>query len=256
MEYIIGAYSMDVQIAPLIKNRIESGHITGISVKGDGKYAEVTVGSRDKILLLAGLLADILVDNMKMHHMVSVIKRRYGHLSKKDRCDLLVETLKKLWCGAAGKDWKRQYIKSKVAICLLESDSQALMLDGVMRFRIRDEVEQWEKCLYCTEREIAERNEREEMIRLLRYYITTRESLIGFVSVDPAGEGGYVLHDSDGNEVAAPYDWEEECDRRASDVVLSYLIELSPASVDISQVKDKELRDVIAGVFTGRTKIQ
>lgn len=101
-----------------------------------------------------------------------------------------------------GQGLKRQYIKSKVAICLLKADSQALMLDGVMRFRIRDEVEQWEKCLYCTEREIAERNEREEMIRLLRYYITTRESLIGFVSVDPAGEGGYVLHDSDGNEVA------------------------------------------------------
>ena len=64
MEYIIGAYSMDVQIAPLIKNRIESGHITGISVKGDGKYAEVTVGSRDKILLLAGLplLVHIIMD--------------------------------------------------------------------------------------------------------------------------------------------------------------------------------------------------
>lgn len=37
MEYIIGAYSMDVQIAPLIKNRIESRAYYGHFGKGRRK---------------------------------------------------------------------------------------------------------------------------------------------------------------------------------------------------------------------------
>ncbi len=250
MEYLIGTYTMDVAIAPLIKSRIEKNHMAGMDVRDEGRFARVSASGREIILQLAGILTDIMVDNLQMHYIAALIQRRYFYLPKKERSGLLVGTLKKLWSRLDGNDWKRQYIKGKTAICLMESD--VIMLDGIMRFRIKDETADWERCLFETERELAENAEHEEMIRMLRSYVTMKESLIGFVSVDPLN-GGYVLHDSDGNEIAAPQDG-DGCDSRAKDVVLAYLIRLSPASVDISNVSDKELKSVIAGVFAGRTK--
>ena len=139
-------------------------------------------------------------------------------------------------------------MQDKLALCMYESKNGVIMLDGILRFRLKDEVMRWEKCLAEAYEAMCRRKERDDLIGILRYFVGMQEPAVEAVVIAKSKER-YVIADISGRII-------DECAGGESnaDEVLSRLIELAPASVDTSLMEQGELRDIIEMVFVERNK--
>lgn len=256
MKYIIGVSSMSVALRPLIENRLPvQGRLTGELCVGEqvGRYLAVETSGRQALFLLADILADIIIEHLQIRFLMAELNENYDYLSERDRSEVLVGTVKRLWYGGGKEklELKKKDIASRVVACLLECDGR-LALDGVLRFRMKDYVAEWKKTMEDCAMQYTLRTEKREFIKLLRYFVCMREPAVRYVEVLPAGEE-YAMFDEQGNKISVSL--EEEADATKEDLLLSGLIDLAPEVIDLEHVGDTELKGLLADIFVGRVRI-
>ena len=255
MNYLIGVSNMNVALRPLIENRLPvQGKFTGEIELGEqkGRFLRVGVNGRAALFLLADILADIIIEHLQIRYLMAKLCREYDYLSERDRSEILVSTVKRLWYGGGKEklELKKKDISSRVLICLLECEGR-LALDGVLHFRMKDCLQQWDRTMCeCVEQYLL-RNEKKEFIRLLRYLVCMRDPAVRYVEVLPAGEE-YAMFDERGNQISVSV--EEEADATKEDLLLSGLIDLAPEVIDLEHVGDSDLKGLLADIFVGRVR--
>ncbi len=269
MNIILGIEDQGLELAPLIANRMHDALRQGCLVSmneidgAEGRIANVSVtdsenDSGKERTMLCTLLADIIVENLQIRHMVRLLKQKYSFLSEKEQCDILVRALKRLWYGKSGQ-------KNEVALCkvdvkqrlselLQQSDADTMMLEGFMRFRMKDYLETWEKELAWCVQDHVRKKEYAEFVEILRLFVKIRIPRVRQVHLCVDGDGEYVLLD------------ERLCllERRFSgarsdkdDALLSALVNIAPLSIVVHNRErfwDARIIETIKDVFGTRVE--
>ena len=163
-------------------------------------------------------------------------------------------TLKELWYGRGDLERARQEVSERIVMCLVENPRHILTLDGVVRFRMKEDVDRWLACLDEVVDEFLLRSEQKEFVGLLRYFVSMREPVLSFVKV-VRQEDEYALLDESNCHIAVLLP--EQAEARAvsqEDILLSKLVNLAPETIDISEVADEQLAELLRSVFVGRTR--
>jgi putative sporulation protein YtxC len=197
-------------LGPLIINRAYEAQRKGCIVSilpvenSDERMTEVTVSDcgkkkENENAVLCALLADIIVENLQVRHLVRLLKQDYDFLPEKDQCEILVCVLKNLWYGSEEQRGDVSLCKQKVTqrlIALLsEAAPDTLVLEGFMRFRMKDYLEEWDRALSLGVENYIRKKEYAEFVEILRLFINIRIPRVRKVHVCVDGHGEYLLLD-------------------------------------------------------------
>ncbi len=269
MNIIIGIEDQGLELAPLITNRTHDAMRQGCLVSineidgSEGHIARVCLSDCEHNLekehtMLCTILADIIVENLQIRHMVRLLKQDYFFLSEKEQCDILVRALKKLWYGTSGQ-------KNEVAMCkidvkqrlndmLAQNEADSVMLEGFMRFRMKDYLETWEKELALCVEEYIRKREYVEFVEILRLFVKIRIPRVRQVHICVDGNGQYMLLDDRLCLLKSQYSG-ESMDR--DDALLSALVNMAPLSIVVhnkDRFFDARIIETIKDVFGQRVE--
>lgn len=210
MNILIGIEDKGLVLGPLITNRAPSAARQGCMISArevngsDGRLANVMVtgceyDNEKEISTLCTVLADIIVENLQIRHMVRILKRSYHFLSEKDQCDVLVRVLKRLWYPAHSKvsdvAMCKNEIRKRLQSTIEEADADSIVLEGFMRFRMKDYLASWDKELINCVEEHIRKKEYAEFVEILRLFVRIRIPREKTVHVCVDGHGEYILLD-------------------------------------------------------------
>ena len=257
MIYHVGVLNQEVRLGMLIKNRIPAKLLLSGQIRlfhEDWRYVGVEVQSKETLFLLSSILADILIENLQIRYILKRVERNYPFIEKEEQGDILISALKRLWFPGEDGNVKcaKEDLAQRISACLLENPRGILSLDGVMHFRMADHLLAWDSVLQrCVEEHLVE-TQKEEFIRLLRYFVSMRDPVVSFVKIVPSNNV-YAMLDSNGDRILATA---ALCEGETKeDHLLSQLISLSPEAIDAREVEDCQLKDLLRQVFVGRVHL-
>lgn len=210
MNVIVGVEDKGIVLGPLIINRAYDAQKRGCIVSigpvtdADDRMAQVTVSDSDRRsenehAVLCALLADIIVENLQVRHLVRLLKQEYDFLPEKDQCEILVCVLKSLWYGNEEQRGNvsqcKRDVMQRLSGLISESMPDTLMLEGFMRFRMKDYLEEWNRALSLGVEDYIRKKEYTEFVEILRLFVNIRIPRVRKVHVCVDGHGEYLLLD-------------------------------------------------------------
>ncbi len=268
IEIFVGLEEKGLMLKPLIANRAHDAQRHGCMINAseidgtDGRFAKLEVSDcehcrQKENSILCGILADIIVENLQIRYMVSLLKSDYYFLSEREQCDILVRVLKKLWYGTSGQKNEVALCKGKVKSRLLEliaeNETQMIMLEGFMRFRMKDYIKTWEKELLACVEEYLRKKEYIEFVEILRLFINIRIPREKKVHLCIDGHGDYMLLDERlcllRGKLSANID--------KDDALLSALVNMAPLCIIVHNKErfwDARILETIKDIFGKRVE--
>ncbi len=269
MNIILGIEDQGLELAPLITNRLHDALRQGCLVSindiddAGNRIASVCVTDSEndhgkERLMLCTLLADIIVENLQIRHMVRLLRQKYNFLSEKEQCDILVRALKRLWYGKSGQKNEvalcKVDVKQRLADMLQQNETSTIILEGFMRFRMKDYLETWEKELsWCVEDHIRKK-EYAEFVEILRLFVKIRIPRVRQVHLCVDGDGEYVLLDDRLCLLQSRFSGARS---EKDDALLSALVNISPLSIVVhnrDRFFDARIIETIKDVFGTRVE--
>jgi putative sporulation protein YtxC len=269
LNIILGIEDRGLELAPLIANRTHDALRQGclVSINGidgvEGRTARVFVtdSENDPVkerTMLCTLLADIIVENLQIRHMVRLLRQKYSFLSEKEQCDILVRALKRLWYGKSGQ-------KNEVAMCkmdvrqrlsetLRQNDADTIVLEGFMRFRMKDYLTAWESELSWCVQDHVRKKEYAEFVEILRLFVKIRIPRAKQVHICIDGDGEYVLLDERLCLLQSRFSGARS---DKDDALLSALVNIAPLSIVVHNRErffDARIIETIKDVFGTRVE--
>ncbi len=266
---MVGIEDKGLVMRPLIANRMHGATWQGCMVStnevedSDGRMSLVTVSdcehdaSRENAVMCA-MLADIIVENLQIRHLVRLLKQEYGFLSEKEQCDILIRVLKKLWYGTSGQKSEitacKDEIKKRLDKSISENDAGTIILEGFMRFRMKDYLEAWDRELASSVEDHIRKKEYAEFVEILRLFIKIRIPRARKVHICVGGDGDYLLLDErlcllKCRFIGAKVD--------KDDALLSALVNIAPLSIIVhnkDRFWDSRILETIKDVFGQRVE--
>jgi len=268
LNIIIGSEDNGIEIGALIKRRAPGAVYKGCLINADnigsGRAANVVItgcadSSDAELPILCGVLADIIVENLQVRHMVRLLKRDYEFLPEKEQCDILVRVLSALWYpgntdktgSGAGVAACKSDVRRRLLRALQENDAQSVMLEGFMRFRMKDYLKAWEQKLHACAAAHIRKREYAEFVEILRLFVGIRIPRARTVHICVDGRGKYVMLDEKLCLIAhAPGSGAEK-----EDALLTSLVNIAPQHIVIHNAErfnDARILETIKDVFGKR----
>jgi putative sporulation protein YtxC len=269
LNFLVGTEDKGLVLRPLIANRmhdsISQGCVISISdIDGsDGRSADVIISDRShdaekERTMLCTLLADIIVENLQIRHLVGLLKEDYYFLSEKEQCDILVRVLKKLWYGDMDKKNEiascKSDIKNRLGDVIRENEANDIILEGFMRFRMKDYLDRWQKELASAVEDYIKKKEYAEFVEILRLFIKIRIPRARKVHLCVGGDGDYLLLDEKLCLLKCRFIG-SNIDR--DDALLSALVNIAPQSIIVHNRErfwDPKILETIKDVFGQRVE--
>jgi len=269
LNIILSIEDQGLELAPLIANRthdaLRQGCLVSInSIDGsDSRTVRVTVTDSEndpakETAMLCTLLADIIVENLQIRHMVRLLRQKYCFLSEKEQCDILVRALKRLWYGKNGQKNEVMLCKMDVRQRLIETLKQNgtdnVVLEGFMRFRMKDYLTAWENELNWCVQDHIRKKEYAEFVEILRLFVKIRIPRVKQVHICIDGEGEYVLLDERLCLLQSRFSG-GRIDK--DDALLSTLVNIAPLSIVVHNRErffDGRIIETIKDVFGARVE--
>lgn len=256
MEVTVGVLDGEIKFAPLIEKRLLTAEYRDeISiVERPGNYLTLHVDGRDQIFALSDLLADVLMEHLQIHFILQELRRNYFFMGQKEQYQVLMNTLGELWSRHDALERTRHDVSNRIAVCLFEGNEHLLSLDGVLRFRMKDRLEEWRGVLARQADRLLMEAEHREYVRMLRCFAAMRDPVVRHVSIEQK-KGEYRLLDRLGGRVYVLVGKEvEQACFQDEEMLLSVLLQLSPAELELSQVQEGAFKELLRQVFIGRTR--
>ncbi len=269
MDINIGIEDKGMELAPLIANRthdvLRLGCLVSISeVEGyDGRIVKLTLTDSEndcekEKAVLCTILADIIVENLQIRYLVKILKQDYYFMSEKEQCDILVKALKSLWYGSQGqKDevaFCKREVKQRIKEALTQNESDTIMLEGFMRFRMKDYIEFWERELCRCVEDYIKKREYVEFVEILRLFVKIRIPRVRKVHLCVDGDGEYMLLDE---RLCMLKCRMTDADADKDDALLSALVNIAPLSIIVHNRErffDARIIETIKDVFGRRVE--
>lgn len=269
MNVIVGVEDKGLVLGPLIINRAYDAQKKGciVSIKpvddSDDRMAQVTIsdcGERceNEHAVLCSLLADIIVENLQVRYLVRLLKQDYDFLPEKDQCEILVCVLKNLWYGSEDQHGDvsqcKQKVTQRLSALINEAEPDTLMLEGFMRFRMKDYLEEWDKALASGVEIYIRKKEYVDFVEILRLFINIRIPRVRKVHVCVDGHGEYLLLDERLCLLKCTF-LGKRIDK--DDALLSALVNIAPLSIVVhnkDRFWDARIIETIKDVFGKRVE--
>lgn len=251
MEYAVGISHRDMCLRALIETRLSSAPHEPKLVGEQSGYVVLECEGKEQLFTLSDILADIIIENLQIRYIMRELVQHFFYVAECDQYSVLVNTLKRIWYGGKMGDLEhaKKDIGNRVAMCLLEGKEHKVLLDGIMRFRMKDCIHHWRDILQATVDEYLAENEEAELVRLLRYFASMTDPQVKLVVIVPRPKH-YDLYDGCGVLIKSP----PQIDSSIEDVLISNLIHLSPEAIDVSSVDNEELIRILKLIFVGRIR--
>ena len=267
MKMTIGIEDNGLNLLPLISNRTHDVMHRGCMVRvrevggTNGRMADVTITGCDRCfetehMTLCMLLSDIIVENLQVRHLVRLLRREHSYLSEKEQCDILVRSLKNLWYGTPdrknGVALCKKDVRQRLLAAMIEMEDRTLILEGFMRFRMKDYLEAWEKELSDCVSAYLRKKEYAEFIEILRLFVGVRIPRARRVHLGVGADGKYLLMDEKHSAIHCGY---KNVSR--DDALLSLLVNTAPLHIVVhqkSRFADKRIIETIKDIFGGRVE--
>lgn len=268
IDIIVGLKEKGLVLKPLISNRAHDAQRQGCLVNAseiegtNSQIIKVEVTdcehSRTKERsILCEILADIIVENLQIRHMVRLLKQDFSFLSEKEQCDILVRVLKRLWYGTSGQKNEvaicKKNVKQRLNTLFLENETETIILEGFMRFRMKDYIENWEKELLACVEDYMQKKEYVEFVEILRLFINIRIPREKKVHLCVDGQGDYMLLD----ERLCLLKCKLTTDIDKDDALLSALVNMAPLSIIVHNKErfwDARILETIKDIFGKRVE--
>ena len=268
MNILVGTEDKGIVLRPLIANRMHNSVWQGCvlsasEIEGsEGRLTDIVVSDRShdsarETSMLCCLLADIIVENLQIRHLVRLLKQDYYFLSEKEQCDILVRVLKKLWYGEFGQKNEiaacKNDVKKRLSETIADNEADTIILEGFMRFRMKDYLDCWEKELASAVEEHIRKKEYAEFVEILRLFIKIRIPRTRQVHICVGGDGDYLLLDEKLSLLKTGPGPNTDKD----DALLSALVNIAPQSIIVHNSErflDKRILETIKDVFGQRVE--
>lgn len=269
MNVIVGVEDKGLVLGPLIINRAYDAQVKGciVSIRpvdnSDDRMAQVTISdcgkkSENEYAVLCALLADIIVENLQVRYLVRLLKQDYDFLPEKDQCEILVCVLKNLWYGKEDQRSNvtqcKQSVTQRLSVLFSESVPDTLMLEGFMRFRMKDYLEEWDRALSSGVESYIRKKEYAEFVEILRLFVNIRIPRARKVHVCVDGHGEYLLLDERLCLLKCTF-LGKRIDK--DDALLSALVNIAPLSIVVHNKErfwDARILETIKDVFGKRVE--
>jgi len=268
LNILVGTEDKGIVLRPLIANRMHNSVWQGCvlsasEIEGsEGRLTDIVVSDRAhdparETSMLCCLLADIIVENLQIRHLVRLLKQDYYFLSEKEQCDILVRVLKKLWYGSSGQKNEiaacKNDVKKRLGETIADNEADTIILEGFMRFRMKDYLDCWEKELALAVEEHVRKKEYAEFVEILRLFIKIRIPRTRQVHICVGGDGDYLLLD----EKLSLLKTRPGPNIDKDDALLSALVNIAPQSIIVHNSErflDKRILETIKDVFGQRVE--
>lgn len=265
MNIVVGIEDRGLDLSTLIINRtpyaarygcILAAHpiskkLVNVEIKGCEMSAAAETG------ILCNVLADIIVENLQIRYLLHILKQNNILLTEKDMCDVLVTVLKQMWFGASGKGKDIEACKSDVKKRLIEAveqnEADTIVLEGFMRFRMKDYLKLWENELQANVRRYIRKKEYAEFVEILRLFISIRIPREKTIHLCVDGRGDYFLL----NEKMFMLHPGKNRPADKDDALLSELVNLAPYHIIVhnkERFEDERMLETIKDVFGKRVE--
>lgn len=253
----MGVLENKTDVSKLLENRLPFKNGINIAAVHKKNIVKICVAEKNGIFALCDVLADILIENLHIKYIMRIIEKSADMLSEREKSDILITSIKKLWYGNTGAEQLEKLkkdVSNRIAVCVFEG-AGIIFLDGVLNFRMKDCTSAWKKVVDGCIAGYIEEAERKDFVRLLRYFVSMRDPLETLVFLRPEGMD-YILVGEDGNYIDV---FSPGVGITNEDMLLSRLISISPEHIIIEKAEefaDKKLIDIIKQVFIGRVEIR
>ncbi|AUS95224.1 sporulation protein [Clostridium thermosuccinogenes] len=219
------------------------------------------------MLHVSSALADFIIRRYEEKLITRIINTNYCYFNSVERREILGISLKiirnedKNFLNSLFQIRRRNIIIRK----LMEyfENSNSLILDGFVNFRLKDYIKDLEEIVEKAVDEFLMEREYREFIRLLKYFVEIQDPKAEIIHVIVGYDNRYILQDEKRNEIT------NECIREFvneisegeinyDDLLVSSLITMAPKKIVIHSsglFKNKELLETIKNVFPGRVVI-
>lgn len=230
------------------------GHLTFLNCTLTNEHSSPVPGSREIFRRwLSRQVAELLTSECEVDYLVRILRRHYGHFEQADKERILGQAK-----GMVADLEARGKVLGELSDFLLAS--RELVLDGFLRFRLKDYYSELEASVDRAVDDFVADREHQEFIRLLRYFVELQEPRVSVVHVLEPSDSRlpFTILDENGDpvEVELPEGGlvdlaGEEID--LEDLLLSNLINLAPRHVVLHIRREREVTKTIQGVFEARS---
>lgn len=258
----------------------EEGIGVEISESGSGDYAFFHFDTIDKqadneqfsglshyafTYYIANLFSEVIIDDLETILMEKILADNYEYFLAEDKQNILNNASKSLRLGTIGTEktiLHQLERKKKVFHRILDylDDNNRLVIEGFLRFRLRDYYSELEEVVnQAVENHIMEKEYR-EFIRLLKYFVEMQEPRVDEVHVIWSSNKNFQILNADGqiinNELLEDFALDildEGIDQ--GDLLVSTLITISPLRIVLHSKEQREIMETIKSIFSTRVMI-
>lgn len=210
-------------------------------------FCDVTVRFADKKAFdcLSKSLQSLLIKDWLPVQLLECIDTRYDALPEGARMKVLLDSIRHARSLNIYNDLAKQ-----IHAFLARSDT--LLLEGFVRFRLKEAYAYWVSCVEHAAEEWLLEYETGEFLKLLRSFADVQQPRTGEVTVSSTPAGGYQLMDEFGRKI------EDDAFKISGaiaqeDALVSLLVSVAPSRIWIYGLK-REAKDAIVNVFGNRAR--
>ncbi len=201
---------------------------------------------------VSDVIISIMAEELAESMIIRLINKKYPTLEPMDKARIFCY----VWCWIK----KNQNWTHSLDGCIADGlVSGQLILDGVLRFRMKEQISCWDGYVESAYNTIIVENEYQEFIKILQYFVNMQSPQIDEVHVNVQRGGKYILLDKDltqlDNEIALALEAENEGSMNDEDILISSLITIAPGKIIIhgaENAKNPQILDTIKKVFNER----
>ncbi len=220
------------------------------------------VDSKNVKFYIANIISEYIIEKYEKKFILRIINSNYCYFNSFEKGEILNKSLDFMQAENEESVFNNIFLirrKSIITKKLIEymQNSNEIMLEGFITFRIKDYIKELEDVVDKAVDEYLTEKEYKEFIRLLKYFVEIQEPKVDIVHVIAFYDNKYALLDSSGNEITNECikDFVNEVSEgeiNYDDLLVSSLITLAPNKVYIHMpeyINNKELIKTIKNIF-------
>ncbi|RKO66014.1 putative sporulation protein YtxC [Desulfofundulus salinus] len=214
---------------------------------------------------IARSLSDLILGQWQKLLLKDMIRENYYYFNEEERQNIFKYALSHVGYGRGGrKAVCQQLFKKRIMEKILDflRHNNQIIVEGFIRFRLKDYVEQLEQAVERAVDDFLMEREYQEFIQLLKYFVEIQESRVELVHVLKLPGGAFQLLDEQKQVLRVDYLENlfmdlTEGEINYEDMLISTLITLAPKQIVIHNPdceKKNTVMETINLVFWGRVR--
>jgi putative sporulation protein YtxC len=219
------------------KERLIDAKKDWITLEDEGNTCIIKTNKQEKENICI-VLSDIIIENLEVRYLVNILKNEYKFLTEKEQCEILVLSLKSVWDPTKQSqdiDKAKKDVSNRIMQVLENSDE--LILEGFMRFRMKDYLLSWRDSLKRTIDSYLLNKEYDEFINVVKYFVMIKKSKYEKINVFITSDNTFAIFDENMVLIDDSKNVSDQTfrtyDMKYKDILLSLLVNIAPKHITI-----------------------